>query len=115
MEHSQTAVQPSIKIPINKTTCILFYISKNMNIDFPTLYSIYKDVGVSIFKLFFMCAGKKISFPKEDKLLSWIQESEEIYNKVTINPKKKIERVKTTEVYQEFIDLLDNDSMNIII
>ena len=115
MEHAETTVQPSLKIPVNRTTCILFYISRNMNIDFPTLYSIYKDVGVDIFKFFFMCAGKKVSFPKEEKLYGFIQEAEEIFSKVTVNPKKKIDKAKTLDIYQEFIEIIDNDSMEIIL
>ena len=115
MEHVEESVQPSLKIPVNRTTCILFYISRNMNIDFPTLYSIYKDVGIDIFKFFFMCAGKKISFPKEEKLLVFIQEAEEVFSKVTVNPKKKIDKAKTLDIYHEFIGILDNDSMEIII
>lgn len=113
MEHNEATVQPALKIPVNKTTCILYYISKNMNLDFPTLYSIYKDVGVDIFKVFFMCSGKKVSFPKEEKLYSFIQEAEELYSKITVNPKKKLDKNKTNEIYQELIQLLDNDSMEV--
>jgi len=60
-----------------------------------------------------MCSGKKVSFPKEEKLLSFIQEAEEVYSKVTVNPKKKIEKAKTIAIYQDFISLLDNENMEI--
>lgn len=102
-----------LSIPINRTTCILFYLSRVLNLDLSYLYFLYKKFGEDMFYFFFMLAGKKMSIPKEDRLVNHFKNAEAIYTKITKNPDKVIDKAKDLEIYHELIDYLDNNSMTI--
>lgn len=113
MDNQENTDETILKIPINRTTCILFYLSKTLNINSSYLYFLYKKFGEDMFYFFFMMAGKKLTIPKEDKFVSLFKSSDDIFDKITKNPDKVITKVKDLEVYQALIDSLNDDTMEI--
>ena len=109
----------SLKIPVNRLTCILFYLGKILNIDMSHLFYIYKKFSSNTnsaedtLYMFFMLAGKKISIPKVDRLVIYINNADSIYDKITKNPDRVITKIKDLEIYRELVDSLDNDTMEI--
>jgi hypothetical protein len=53
---------------VSRTTCLLFYMSKSLNIEMSYLQFIYNKFGDDMFYFFYMLAGKKITIPKEENL-----------------------------------------------
>lgn len=113
MEHLERTVEAILKVPVNRTTCVLFYLSKVFNIDISYLYFLHKKYGEDIFYFFFMLSGKKISIPKEDRFLLLFKSADEIYDKITKNPDKVINKAKDLEIYTKLINSLNNDTMEI--
>ena len=107
------SVETVLSIHINRTTCIIYYLSKTLNIDISYLYFLYKKFGEDMFYFFFMLSGKKITIPKEEKFVALIKNADEIYEKITKNPNKVLIKAKDLEIYQSLIDNLDNESLNI--
>ena len=113
MEYMETTTQTTLNIPINRSTCILFYLSKHFNIDISYLYQFYKKYKEDTFYIFFMLSGKKVTIPKADRLMNLFTSADEIYTKITRNPDKVIAKQKDLDIYKELIDLLNNDTMEI--
>lgn len=112
MEHLEND-NTTLSIPINRTTCILFYLSRVLNLDLPYLYFLYKKFGEDMFYFFFMMSGKKMSIPREDRLVNHFKNADIIYEKITKNPNKVIDKPRDLDIYHELIDFLDNDTMEI--
>lgn len=106
----ETVKSTTLNIPINRSTCVLFYLSKSLNIDISYLYQFYKKYKEDTFYIFFMLSGKKISIPKSDRLLKLFTNADDIYTKLTRNPDKVITKQKDLEIYKAMLDQIDDDS-----
>lgn len=115
MEHLETTetVDTTLNIPVNRTTCVLFYFSRAFNLDFSYLYFLYKKFGEDVFYFFYMLSGKKISIPKEEKFIAMFQSADSVFEKITKNPDKTLTKALDLEVYSQLVDSLNNDTMEI--
>jgi hypothetical protein len=110
---SMEPIETTLSIPVNRTTCILFYLSKTLNIDISYLYFLYKKFGDDMFYFFFMLAGKKMTLPKDEKLATYIKNADIIYDKITKHPDKPITKVKDLEIYQSLINSINDSNFEI--
>ena len=111
MEYMEATDKTTLNIPINRSTCILFYLSKHFNIDISYLYQFYKKYKEDTFYIFFMLSGKKLTIPKADRLMNLFTSADDIYTKITRNPEKAITKQKDIDIYNEIINSMNNDTM----
>jgi hypothetical protein len=113
MEHLEAVENSVINVSFNRTTNLLFYIAKSLKMDMAILYFLYKKYGEDVLYFFFMLCGNKISIPKEDRFLLLIKNADDIFDKVTKNPGREINKVKDKEIYDDLISSLNSYTMEI--
>ena len=109
----------NLSIPVNRITCILFYLGVVLNIDMAHLFYLYKKFSSGevesrdVLYVFFMFSGRKLTVPKPERLTLYIQGADFIYTKITKNPNLELTKVKDIEIYNRLIDTLNDNNMEI--